>query len=533
MSLRKLFSLRQTPQNKPIPGTNQVRNEAGGYAWPVDNWVRLDRFLVLGSESGTYYIGPMELTHQNATAALACIAEDGQRVVNRVVAVSESGQAARQDPALFVLAMCAAAGDPATRKAALGALPRVARTGTHLFHFMEFVEGFRGWGRGLRRAVGNWYTAMPANRLAFQVVKYRQRDGWSHRDALRLAHPKAVTGQHGEIFRWITQGWDGVGEAPHPDETLRLIWAYERAKEAKSEAEVIALVQDHNLPWEAVPTEWLGKVKVWEALVPRLPLNALLRNLGRLTANGVLTPHGELTKLVASRITDQNRLRAARVHPIAALSALVTYGQGKGARGKLSWAPNARVVDALDRAFYQSFGNVKATGKRLLYGLDVSGSMAWCHVNGIPNLEARTATGALALVTAAVEPEHTFVAFDTRTYPLPISPRQRLDDVVKLLSKTGGGGTNCALPVKWALARKIPVDAFVILTDSQTWHGNQHPAQAVQKYRRKVGIPAKLVVVAMAANRHSIGDPNDGGVLNVVGFDTATPQLVADFISNP
>jgi 60 kDa SS-A/Ro ribonucleoprotein len=189
------------------------------------------------------------------------------------------------------------------------------------------------------------------------------------------------------------------------------------------------------------------------------------------------------------------------------------------------------VVDALDKAFYLSFGNVKATGKRLLYGLDVSGSMAWCRVHGIPNLEARTATGALALVTAAVEPEHTFVAFDTRNYPLPISPRQRLDDVVKKLSKTGGGGTNCALPVDWARKQKIPVDAFVILTDNQTWHGNQHPAQAVQKYRQKVGIPAKLVVVAMAANRHSIGDPNDGGVLNVVGLDTATPQLVADFIT--
>ena len=532
MSLRKLFSFRQTPQSEAIPGTTQVRNEAGGYTWPVDNWVRLDRFLVLGSESGTYYIGPKKLTRQNALAALDCIAANGPRVVKRVAAISESGQAPNNDPALFVLALCAAAGDQATRKAALAALPRVARTGTHLFHFLEFVEGFRGWGRGLRRAVGSWYTGMPAKRLAFQTIKYRQRDGWSHRDALRLAHPKAETGQHGEIFRWITQGWDGVGETPHPDETLRLIWAYERAKVASTEAEVIALVQEHNLPWEAVPSEWLGAANVWKALVPRLPLTALLRNLGRLTANKVLTSHGDLTKLVASRLTDQDHLRAARVHPIAVLSALVTYGQGRGARGKLSWAPNARVVDALDKAFYLSFGNVKATGKRLLYGLDVSGSMAWCRVNGIPNLEARTATGALALVTEAVEPEHTFVAFDTRNYPLPISPRQRLDDVVKLLAKTGGGGTNCALPVDWARTRKVPVDAFVILTDSQTWHGKNHPAQAVQKYRRKVGIPAKLVVVAMAANRHSIGDPNDGGVMNVVGFDTATPQLVADFITN-
>jgi 60 kDa SS-A/Ro ribonucleoprotein len=53
----------------------------------------------------------------------------------------------------------------------------------------------------------------------------------------------------------------------------------------------------------------------------------------------------------------------------------------------------------------------------------------------------------------------------------------------------------------------------------------------VQKYRRKLGVPAKLIVVAMAANRWTIGEVEDAGVLNVVGFDTATPQLIADFVA--
>jgi 60 kDa SS-A/Ro ribonucleoprotein len=62
-----------------------------------------------------------------------------------------------------VLAMAAGLGDPATCRAAFAALPRVARIGTHLLHFPAFVEGFRGWGRGLRRAVGAWYSQKPAN----------------------------------------------------------------------------------------------------------------------------------------------------------------------------------------------------------------------------------------------------------------------------------------------------------------------------------------------------------------------------------
>jgi 60 kDa SS-A/Ro ribonucleoprotein len=162
--------------------------------------MQLDRFLVLGSEDGTYYITPQKLTVDNANAVIRCLDEDGVRVVNRVVEISENGRAPKNDPALFVLAMAAGLGDNATRKAALAALPQVARIGTHLFHFMAFVEGFRGWGRALRRGVGEWYTGMDAERLAYQAVKYQQRDGWSHRDALRLAHPKAPTAVHDQLF---------------------------------------------------------------------------------------------------------------------------------------------------------------------------------------------------------------------------------------------------------------------------------------------------------------------------------------------
>jgi 60 kDa SS-A/Ro ribonucleoprotein len=229
--LRELFSTRKTPQNRPITGSGQVPNSAGGYAWPVDDWVQLDRFLVLGSENGTYYIRPQKLTIDNANAIILCLDEDGVRVVNRVVEVSQDGRAPKNDPALFVLAMAAGLGDEATRKAAIESLPKVARIGTHLFHFLDYVEGFRGWGRALRRGIGEWYTGMDAERLAYQAVKYQQRDGWSHRDALRLAHPKAPTELHDQLFNWITQGWEAeqMTEMPPDMPALKTIWAFEQA----------------------------------------------------------------------------------------------------------------------------------------------------------------------------------------------------------------------------------------------------------------------------------------------------------------
>src|SRR2546423_6712864 len=137
-------NLTETPQSKPIPGSTQVPNSGGGYSWAVDDWVRLDRFLILGAQEGTYYITERKLTEQNAEAVARCIADDGPAVVARIVEISEAGRAPKNDPAVFALALCVSLGNPQTRQAAFEALPRVCRTGTHLFHFAQFVDGLRG-----------------------------------------------------------------------------------------------------------------------------------------------------------------------------------------------------------------------------------------------------------------------------------------------------------------------------------------------------------------------------------------------------
>jgi len=210
-------------------------------------------------------------------------------------------------------------------------------------------------------------------------------------------------------------------------------------------------------------------------------------------------------------------------------------------------SPLPQIVDALDAAFYTAFENVEPTGKRFLLALDVSGSMTSGFVAGVPNLSPRDASAALALVTAATESQYEAVGFfagargwksphrshwQGRTdglTPLALSARQRLDDVVRTVSDLPFGGTDCALPMLYALDREREIDTFVIYTDSETWAGEVHPAHALADYRRASGIDARLVVVGMVSNGFSIADPNDPGMLDVVGFDTATPQLVSDF----
>lgn len=525
-----LRSILQPPtQAEPLPG--QVANSAGGYSYPVDDWTCLDRFLVLGSEGGSYYATEPALTRENALAVQRCIAVDGPRAIERIVAISEAGRAPKNDPALFALALAAASEARATRRLAFEALPRVARIGTHLLHFAAYLDGLRGWGRAARQGLARWYTAQEPARLAYQLLKYRQRDGWTHRDVLRLLHAQ-ITGVHNDLLYWAVKGWPEVGQVPHPDPVLRRIWAFERAQRATTVGEVTHLIRDYNLPREAIPTQWLDACDVWAALLPSMPLEALVRNLATMTRVGLLTPMSEATALVCERLRDGAAIARARLHPIKVLAALLTYRAGQGVRGRQTWTPVQALVDALDEAFYLAFGAVEPTRKRLVLALDVSGSMSGGMIAGVPGLSPRVVSAAMALVTAATEQRYQIMGFGHEFVPVAISPRQRLDDAVRTVSNLPFGGTDCALPMLWAMQQKVEADAFVVYTDSETWYGNIHPTRALQQYRQAFGIPAKLIVVGMVANQFSIADPDDGGMLDVIGFDTAAPNLMSDFIAD-
>lgn len=526
------ISTRRTLQSEQAD-PRQVVNNAGGFTFQVDDRARLCRFLMLGTEGGTYYTGERDLTVENARTVLRLAREDTRATVDMVVAVSVAGRAPKQNPALFTLAACAKIGDDDGRRHALASLGSVARTGTHLFLFARYLEQFGGWGRATRKAVAGWYTTPDVGKVAYQTVKYRQRDGWSHRDLLRLSHPRTTEAGRRALFDWVA----GRGlSADVPD----LVRAFASAQEATTVREWCSLIAGHGLSWEMLPDAALREAKVWAALLEhdRVPATALMRQLPRLTRLGLLAPLGEWASVVATRLSDAERLKRGRIHPVSVLLALRTYAQGYSERGSSTWEPSRPIVDALDAAFYRAFGAVEPAGKRTLLALDVSGSMQ--SPAGGTVLSCREVSAALSLVTAATEPATETIGFTggfggyglgggTVIQPLPISPRQRLDDVVRTVSNLPFGATDCSLPMLWALENGRQVDTFVVYTDNETWAGRMHPHQALEQYRRATGIPARLAVVALTPTPFTIADPNDAGMLDVVGFDSAMPQLVADF----
>jgi 60 kDa SS-A/Ro ribonucleoprotein len=543
----------ETPQSLPIPGRDMVENNAGGFVFKLDEWKQLERFLILGTEGGTFYVSEKKLTADNANKVLLLLKKDGVKVVEKTVDMLKSGRAPKPDTAIFVLALAASMGDDATRKAALAAVPTALKTGTHLLKFVDAVNAQRGWGRGLKKAIQLWFKGRKNETLALQLVKYKQREGWSMKDVLRLAKPVPETEVQGKLFGWTAKKekaeWAKASVAPG-DKALDFVWATEQAakfkllpektdwKEAKSiliEAnqatvnKLVDLIITYRLPREALPTEALNRVEVWDALLQDMPMTAMIRNLGTMSKIGLLKPLSDAEKLVFQRLTDAERLKGAKVHPIQVLSALRTYASGRGVRSAATWNVSNKIVEALDEAFELSFGAVEPAGTRHLLGLDVSSSMTWGEIAGVPGLSPSAATAALAVVAARTEPWTAIMGFDHGIRDLGVTAKDSIVDATQKVSNINGGGTDASLPMTWALENKIKVDTFVVLTDNETWAGKIQPVQALEKYRQATGIGAKLIVVGMTSSGFTIADPNDAGMLDVVGFDGATPALMAKF----
>lgn len=524
----KHVSAKQTPQTQVIPGreAEMARNNQGGFTFTLSSFDHLQRFLILGTEGGTYYSSEQKHTMQAFAALRQCIKENARQTVDMAVNVSIQGRAAKNDAALFTIACVMAFAETAEDKFyARSQLDKVARIGTHILHFAEFINQLKGWGTGTRKAFKTWFTDKTPDEIAFQYVKYGQRDGWSMRDILRKAHPTGTIAQN-NVFHYIAR----QGQCEAPQDLPAILWAAEKAKHCSTK-EVLELIKNYNLPREAIGTEHLNDIKVWEALLPKMGLTAIIRNLGKMTSIGLLKPLSSEAKFIANKLTNVDELRKARIHPVAALNAYKIYRMGRGLKGSLAWIPVGTISDALEDAFTKSFTTIEPSGQNLMLALDVSASMTWesSRIAGTA-LYAREASACMALVTAKTEQNYMITAFSNDITPVDITSKDSYETVISKISRLPACSTNCAAPMEYALRKSLDVDQFQVYTDNETAYGRIHPSQALAEYRKKMNKPrAKLAVVGMVATPFTIADPKDPFMMDFVGFDTNAPAAMAEF----
>lgn len=513
--------LTNRPQSKPIFGrTDMKQNNAGGYVFEITPQQRLERFLLIGTEGGTYYVGEEKLTEDNAQSIVKLIKSNGLSVVNTVVEFAANGRAPKADAGLFVLALAASYGDEKTKKAAYGAIASVCRTATQLFMFLSNVQNLRGWSNGLRKGVAQFYTSRTNDQVAYQMIKYRDRAGFTHADALRLSHPKAKNRDMNALFGYA------VGKVPGVETGSGQIQAFEAAKTAKGK-ELLGLIKEGRLTWEMVPTENLNDTEVLSYLLGNMPLNALVRNLNRFAYNGMTKGQTATTKAIVAKLTDEAFVAKAGMHPINIINSMLTYATGRGQLGGKTWDVNQNIVDALSQTYELALKALVPTNKNILIGVDVSGSMSSCQVAKMQMTAAQVAN-VLALTILKSEKNAELVCFDTGLVPAQIGRRNSVDEAIRMTPR--GGGTDCAVPLVHAANTLNHYDAIIILTDSETWAGNRHALDVLNSYRKNVNKDVKVIEVALAANSSSVLPADDPNLLRVVGFDSSVTEIINEYL---
>ena len=563
----------QPTQQEPL-NSEQIQNAAGGYGYELSCWDRFNRWLAIGSEGGTCYASESKLTRENITCLDECIAEDAVKVVETLK--EWRYRVAKRDQIIYATAVVVAkvcSGNDAcakTKRKLEIYFTDIIRTGTDLFMFCEFVLSMRKWGRFLQRLVGYWYEhhAVRGDSLAYQLLKYQKRGEWTHRKVLRGCHfgvhwrPVAEGFKDEEnpanlaAIRWAVGARMERREVFHRENSSTrhyhdvpglppMIYGYEQIKKATTVEKVRHYISTYNLTHEMVPTQWLKEPDVWKMLLMKMPMTAMVRNLGRMTSIEALKEFSLQADLVSKRLEDKEYVEKSKIHPLQVLVALKTYESGGGIRGSLKWQPVQQIVNSLHSAFYASFKNLKPSGKNTMLAIDVSGSMGQ-DIAGYVGLTPAMISAAIALAIANSEPKHLIVGFANGLRHLGIYKNDSLPAAMRKVQDVNFGTTDCALPMRHAHHKNLAVESFVVLTDNETWAGDIHPSEALKEYREhhQKQIPhfaqgsesyklaenaskATCAVAGMTATNFSIADPNDKGMLDVVGFDANILNTIA------
>lgn len=540
-----------------------VKSHQGGetYQLKKGDLNRLTRFLIMGTETGSFYQTTQKLTLENTQIAQKQL-DKGPEAVTEIVRVSHEGLAEKQDAILFTLALATRSKNDETRSAAYQAVIPVCRTLSQLCSFLDYRFALGGYDNGkhvgekiknardkkgkpiterygshassmgLRTAIQNWLNAQSDADLAYQIMKYPNRAGLSFRDILRIAKPTPKSLTRSSLYQYGTKGDYDLAQM---DETIssRLV-AAGIVGHADVQVEAAAnMIREFDLPREVVRNDLLNDVNIWTALLQNMPVTAMIRNLGKMTSVGVFTSDENRT-LVIDRLNDEQRIKGSRIHPLKVYAAINTYNEGRGLKGDLRWNPDRKIQSALDDAFDLSFKNVVPSNKEILVALDTSSSMG--NMAGVSSMSSAAGLSALmALIILRTEPNAEPVAITHEIKKLKIHGNMRPLDAMKAVGDVLGGGTDLGLP--FTVAKHNPhFDAIVFFTDSE--NGARDQIRVRQAEFCNGGEQRRLVLAQMVPNAYgwvnaTLQDWDTVGrkSLEIVGFDPSIGKLTSDFLS--
>lgn len=513
----------------------EARNKAGGCAYQLEPKHALAQVAATGTFGNTFYSSGQ--TQLSELLALIDQVDDNEYLA-RLAMYSREKAYMKDLPAALLVALSHRDNVLMHR-----VFDRVVDNGRILRTMFQMIRSGQfkdrngktriGLSSSVQRAFRRWLNeASTAKLLSASIGKDP-----SLRDILRMARPTPKNNQRRALFGWLTDKepgkWAPATLADLPEEVQALI-AFRRSGTEGSQM----LIADgtEGIRWDLMAGAALGP-KVWSALARKMGPQALRMNLNTLMRHGVFRSEA-MVDLVAKKLADESAIRRSRQFPYQFFAAYLN----------VSDVIPHKIKSALHAAAEIACGNVPKLPGPVVIGLDTSGSMT-CSVTGFRGrgmTSKMTCVDIAALFAAAIlrrNPDSVVIPFDTKAYRVKIDPSDSILSIATRLSKYGGGGTNCALPLEEANSRfaKRKFAGAVLVSDNQSWIGNGQYGSTgvmtawekmVRNQRRLAGKSANPKLVCIDIQPYQTTQAVERSeILNVGGFSDSVFGVIEAFIA--
>ncbi|QDV25912.1 TROVE domain-containing protein [Aureliella helgolandensis] len=546
MANMSLFS----SKSSRLPRADTV-NEAGGRAYTLEPKQALAQVAATGTFGDAYY--STAGTQLGEVLKLIDTIDDDQYLAK--LAVYARQKAAMKDmPAALLVALSVRNTELMHR-----VFDRVVDNGRVLRTTFQMIRSGQfknragiartGLSSSVQRAFQRWLNEASVAKLLSASIGNEP----SLRDILRMARPTPKDDERRALFGWLTdkaiEKWTPAGEANLPAE-VQAIAAYRAATDEATQ--LLVMGELAGVRWDLLADAAKGP-SVWAAIARKMGPQALRMNLNTLLRHDVFErssvvpteDHGggppchNMVDYVADRIADAAEVARSRQFPYQYFAAYVNTDDQMP----------AKIKAALHKAAEIACGNVPELPGPVLIGLDTSGSMG-CAVTGN---RGRGATSKMrcvdvaALFAAAIlrrNPDSVVIPFDTQAYDVRIAPSDSILSIAERLSKYGGGGTNCALPLEAAnvLHRERKFAGVVLVSDNESWvgtgrHGSTGVMTAweafVANQRKLAGRDANTKLVCIDIQPYQTTQACErADIMNIGGFSDAVFNVISAFLAD-
>jgi 60 kDa SS-A/Ro ribonucleoprotein len=480
---------------KSAPGKNTPNtvNEAGGTAYQLGDESALATYACTGVLYNTYYA--------TAEQQLETVKELYRNVNPEFIAkaaVYARQQGFMKDMPAVLLSFLL------TKDAVLfeRIFPKICDNAKMIRNFVQVVRsnlmGRKSFGTVARRCIRNWFNGWTnADALFNSSVGNNPSLG----NVIRLVHPKPRDEQFSTLFAYLC-GF------PHDKEKLPpLVQAYEKAKTTEGYFEVPDVNFQYLTTLKLSSAQWrqIARTASWQTT--RMNLNTFQRH-------GVFDA-SEMIDFVANKLTYPKEIAESKVMPYQLLMA---YLYATDIDDKLKSAINTAMEISVD--------NVPEIAGNTVVCVDTSGSME-CPVTATGQSKARycDVAGLFASAILRKNSNTTIIKFDTDAWLVNLNPSDSVIANTRIIGQALGG-TNVEAALNLIIAKKIPVDTVIIISDNESWLHERVMTKWKQIEQQNKGKETKCICINIQPVSSSVLQERKN-IVNIAGFSDAVFQVVA------